>query len=166
MPKVVSQSREASSNSSEIVLINSSNLENYLQDILEIEGLCFDDSWTDNMFIEEVHNPVSRMMGILVNSELAGYICFWKVKDEIHLMNLAIHPYMRRMGLGKRLLSRMIAEAKDSGIKCIMLEVQEDNINAITLYRDFGFKVMGRRPLYYKESERDALLMESRLGEQ
>jgi len=35
---------------------------------------------------------------------LVGYICFWVIEGEAHLLNIAVKPDYRRMGLGKHLM--------------------------------------------------------------
>ncbi len=57
------------------------------------------------------------------------------------------------------LLSELIKEAGESGIKKIFLEVRESNIPAISLYNGFGFKQVGMRKDYYEKPVENALLM-------
>ena len=36
--------------------------------------------------------------------ETQGYIIYWVVADEMHLLNLAVHPTHRRRGIARQLL--------------------------------------------------------------
>lgn len=57
--------------------------------------------------------------------------------------NIAVHPDFRRQGIARQLMSQVINyTAKRNGRK-IVLQVEEDNTGAITLYRNFGFKPIG-----------------------
>lgn len=163
MQKAVSPLQATSLSERGIIKIESQDLEYYLNDILEIESLSFHEPWTKEMFREETENPISTLLGIIDNSRLWGYICFWKVNDEVHLLNLAVYPEERGKGWGQRLITEMIDLAKRCNIKRIVLEVRERNFIAIRLYRKFGFKIIGKRPFYYKETGEDALLMELEL---
>ena len=49
--------------------------------------------------------------------------------------------------------------SRQVGLKTQTLEVRESNTEAIKLYRECGFVVKGRRPLYYPDTHEDALIM-------
>ena len=53
-------------------------------------------------------------------------------------------------GIGSMLMERLIQYAKENGIELIYLEVREDNIAAIHLYENFGFRQTGTLPAYFK----------------
>jgi ribosomal-protein-alanine N-acetyltransferase len=44
------------------------------------------------------------------------------------------------------------------------LEVREGNIGAQKLYREYGFRVIGKRKRYYSETNEDALVMQLSLN--
>jgi ribosomal-protein-alanine N-acetyltransferase len=88
-----------------------------------------------------------------------GYLVFWVVLDEMHILNLAVHPQHRRRGIARRLLAEGTALAQTMGAKLAWLEVRPSNHAALALYESFGFKEMGRRPGYYDDTQEDALLL-------
>ncbi|MHA1243500.1 MAG: GNAT family N-acetyltransferase [Candidatus Heimdallarchaeota archaeon] len=63
-------------------------------------------------------------------------------KDTMVIDKLAIKDNHRRKGFGKKLLEFAIESAKNSGLKYIELEVVSENIGAITLYKQYGFKII------------------------
>jgi len=134
-----------------------------IEEIAKIEEMCFAVPWTKSMFEEEMRNPdahylVAELAGIIV-----GYIGFWKVIDEGHITNIAVHPGFRRRGCGRELIAAMIARAKELGITAATLEVRVSNKTAISLYESFGFTASGIRRKYYSDNDEDALLMWLRL---
>ncbi len=60
--------------------------------------------------------------------------------DSVLLVNFGILESKRKHGLGRYLLSYILNEAKAMGYKNIFLRVNINNIAAIKLYSDFGFK--------------------------
>ena len=52
-------------------------------------------------------------------------------------------------GLARALLIEAAAEAVKRGATTMFLEVAEDNLAALALYRDCGFTAHGRRRAYY-----------------
>ncbi|MDH3494055.1 MAG: GNAT family N-acetyltransferase [Acidobacteriota bacterium] len=61
-------------------------------------------------------------------------------EDSIELRKMYFDPSIRGHGLGKKTLSRMIATAEALGFKKIVLETASPLIEAIGLYKSFGFQ--------------------------
>jgi ribosomal-protein-alanine N-acetyltransferase len=74
-------------------------------------------------------------------------------------MKMAIHPEMRRKGLGFFLLARMIEKGRSEGAEKIWLEVRLSNHVARGLYEKAGFMEVGRRKAYYSNGREDAVVM-------
>lgn len=68
---------------------------------------------------------------------------------------MAVAPNHRRTGVGKRLMEKVIEEAKERGDKRLVLEVIEQNPAAISLYQAVGMNIT-RRLVGYKRVGGDA----------
>jgi ribosomal-protein-alanine N-acetyltransferase len=78
-----------------------------------------------------------------------GMILARTVADEAEVLTLAVDPAVQRQGVGRALLHRGLATARERGAQAIFLEVAADNAAAQALYCATGFTVVGRRPDYY-----------------
>ena len=107
-----------------IVDVTPNNFQLFQNEILHIENASFVSPWNTRSFAEEVDRPISRLLAMKTDSRLSGYICFWIVAGEIHLMKMAIHPEMRGNGLGFFLLTRMIEEGRSEKAEKVWLEVR------------------------------------------
>ena len=85
----------------------------------------------------------------------------WLAADEAQIGTLAVENEHRRHRVGYRLICNALGSLLKLGASKVFLEVRASNSPAQSLYRRFGFQVMGRRPGYYKDGE-DAILMELR----
>lgn len=130
----------------------------HLKQIAEIEKEAFSAPWTVNMFIPELASDDAVYIVGEEEGEVVCYGGFHKVLDEGHIMNIAVKKEYRNQGLGKTLLSALIARAKLHGLSRMTLEVGVNNAAAIGLYQSFGFKPEGVRPRYYPDGE-DAIIM-------
>ena len=135
------------------------NLEVFQSDILKIERSSFSSPWSLSSFIEEINRPISHLWALTIDEKLSGYICFWMFADDIHLMNIAVHPERRGKGYGYYLLTRMIETGTSMGIETVWLEVRPSNPMAIMLYEKIGFEKIGRRSKYYRDTKEDAVVM-------
>ena len=138
-----------------------------LPQIVEIERLSFDNPWSRDSFLRELSLPFSRTAVAVATSAatdtVVGYLCRWLVADECHILNVAVHPELRRMGVGERLMSDAITEAKAKDAHLVTLEVRRSNLPARGLYRKLNFEERRLRHNYYGPGE-DAIVMELRLG--
>lgn len=126
----------------------------------ELEKLCFTLPWSEDMLSEEMDdNPFALYIGAFCERILIGYLGIWRILDEAHMTNLAVHPDHRRQGIAKALINRMKKTMTQNGVKNMTLEVRESNEAARNLYRSMGFEDAGRRKRYYSDNGEDALIM-------
>lgn len=136
-----------------------------LDGVLAIEAASFNNPTTRQWYENELQRPdvcyvfVLRTPGMPV----AGFCAFWKVVDQIHINNLAIHPEWRGRGLGRLLLARVLEEAAGLGAPDATLEVRRSNVAARRLYEGAGFALVAVRTSYYTNPIEDALIL-SRAG--
>ncbi|PKN69569.1 MAG: ribosomal-protein-alanine N-acetyltransferase [Deltaproteobacteria bacterium HGW-Deltaproteobacteria-12] len=134
-----------------------------LPEIMAIEKDSFVSPWSERMFLDELKLKHSQRLVARLsqgkNSIIGGYLIFWIVADEAHLHNLAVKKEFRRQGLAQGFMNVMKEIAHQAGAKSQTLEVRESNTEAIKLYRKCGFVVKGKRPLYYTDTQEDALIM-------
>jgi ribosomal-protein-alanine N-acetyltransferase len=126
--------------------------------ILEIENQSFSEPWSRDGFRDLLANPSFNEMGAFIGPNLVGYIFFYCVMDELHVMNIAVHPKFRKQGLGEKLLNHVHEFGKKHEIKFAYLEVRQTNDSAQKLYEKLGYRKQGRRIGYYSNQE-DAFLM-------
>lgn len=137
----------------------SSMTEKDIEAVAALEALCFDDPWSAPLFADELKNEKAHYFVLRDENAVIGYGGFWKILDEGHIMNIAIHPEARARGLGSSLLSEMLACPEAEDIALWFLEVRVSNKNAIGLYEKFGFSGYHVRKGYYQNNGEDALLM-------
>jgi ribosomal-protein-alanine N-acetyltransferase len=136
-----------------------------LPQVMEIERLSFaSDPWTPGLFLHELKLDFSRLhLARTADAarQLVGYACWWLVGDEVHILNLAVHPRARGTGAGRALVQRILDDAVGHGAASVSLEVRPENAAALGLYRAMGFSQIGLRKNYYGRGE-DAVIMERR----
>jgi ribosomal-protein-alanine N-acetyltransferase len=129
--------------------------------ILEIEKKSYKLPWTKEQFYEELNKPYSRFL-VLTDDEtdslIAGYIVYWIMFDEAHILNVTIDTEWRGLGFAKKLVRTVINESLKKNLKRVFLEVRKSNLGAINLYQSLGFYIDHIKPKFYDDGE-DALFM-------
>lgn len=151
---------------SDSVLIEPATAE-VLDEVFAIEQACFSAPWTRKMLSAELSgNQFAEFLiakcpdprsGAFV---IAGYFCYWIVFEELRLMNLAVLALFRRRGVASRLVCTALRAGLDRGASRAMLEVRASNQEALSLYRQLGFRQTATRARYYVNPDEDAVLME------
>jgi ribosomal-protein-alanine N-acetyltransferase len=134
--------------------------------IVEIDRNSFTVPWSRRMVLAELeghdfsHALVARVRDVSnERPRIVGYIFFWSVADEIHIINIAVDPPYREKGIGRKLVERALDFGRKAQAHHAFLEVRVSNLNAQHLYARLGFKVMGIRRGYYTDNREDALVM-------
>jgi [ribosomal protein S18]-alanine N-acetyltransferase len=151
-------------NKTDKTLVSHKMEESDLEDILKIEEVSFMVPWTRNMFLDELANVFSRTIVFKEGGVLVGYICFWTVLDEAHLLNIAVSPDHRGRGFGHKMMAYLEETCRGRGLDKIILEVARRNTTARRLYKKFGFHSIGFRRMYYTAEQDDALVMQKNIG--
>jgi ribosomal-protein-alanine N-acetyltransferase len=134
--------------------------------VLAVENAAFDDPWPVEVFEAELRHSWSHCIVIeeRETTSLLGHAVFWVVADEVHLLNLAVHPDARSRKLGRMLLGEVLQAARLQRARFITVEVRSSNSIARSLYESAGFKQVGVRPRYYASDGEDAVIMLYDLG--
>lgn len=93
--------------------------------------------------------------GYYDNGELLGFVHVLKTFECLEIINVVVDIKDRKKGIATKLIN-YLNECYDD-IEYILLEVNENNSNAISLYNKLGFNVINIRKKYYGND--DALIM-------
>lgn len=137
--------------------------------ISEIHQQSFAEKWSQSSFKSMLMDP--NFFGFLVGRRTkfseknieCGFILARKIWDEIEIITFCVLPEHRRKNFGKLLMVELIKQAgmflqeefKNGDLEKIkiFLEVADNNIAAINLYRSFGFEKISKRARYYKDNK-------------
>jgi ribosomal-protein-alanine N-acetyltransferase len=129
-----------------------------LDAVEEIARACFEQGFSIR---EELGRPWARIWAARVAAGVppASFLVAWHVADELHVLNVATAPPLRRCGLARALMGVALAYAASEHVRIVLLEVRRSNRAAIKLYRGLDFTALGVRPGYYADNDEDAIEM-------
>jgi ribosomal-protein-alanine acetyltransferase len=118
--------------------------------------------WTEGNFRDALAAGYGMQVGVAAGAIVAyGVLLF--APGEAQLLNLTVAPELRRLGIGRALLGRFLADVRARGAEQCFLEVRVSNLPAIALYTREGFFPVARRIGYYPSigagPREDALVM-------
>lgn len=140
-----------------------------LDAVVAIERGVFPQPWSRAFFEKELATAFATLRtavepGANDTEVVIGYTVYWRVTDEVHLLNVAVHPQRQHLGIGRILVEAVLQDSRALGARVIFLEVRAGNVGARSLYTRLGFRELGIRRGYYGPGQ-DAIVMERRLEE-
>lgn len=109
---------------------------------------CFGEAWTESQCLGVLSMPGSYL-AIAQQGSPVGFALSRVILDECELMLIAVAPLAQHRGIGRQLLTAIVATARKANVTRLFLEVRSGN-PAISLYSSFGFAEVGRRQGYYR----------------
>lgn len=108
--------------------------------LLTIEEACFEDLWRyDTLSFQDIAATHPYFVVAELDGTVIGYQFNALDDDYGYLVRIAVHPSVNGRGIGARLMAEAIRFFEGARVTRIMLNTQDDNIQAHRLYEWFGF---------------------------
>ncbi len=125
-----------------------------LDRLYEIESACFlEEAFSKAQIAQLLKDYNSISLVARVGEDIVGFLISTVYADRKalhgHVLTIEVLPAYRRSGVGKALLDEVENIFRQKGVKSLTLEVREDNVAAIGLYRKLGYEVVGQLKNYY-----------------
>lgn len=133
-----------------------------IPEITAIENRIFPEPWEEQAFCDVLFYYSNTFFTLKHEGKIAGFVIAG-IEDTSqavygHVMNLAVVPEHRKIGLGARLMQRVEYEFLVSGAEASQLEVRTSNTAAMNFYKRLGYTQVMIVDGYYNDGE-DAVLM-------
>lgn len=138
----------------------------HLEKLYEIEMECFRrEAFTKKQIAQLLQNINTISLIAKENGEIVGFIIgMLSIEDNTvvgHILTIDVSPSHRRKGVGVKLLQEIEKIFKNKQASICRLEVREDNVAALNLYRKLGYQKVGKLEHYYGDAH--AILLEKTL---
>ena len=123
--------------------------------VAAIHAACFHDAWDAAVLRQVLEMPGT--FGLVARwgarDAMIGFAFARLAGDGCELLSLGVTPQHRARGVGRELLLAAMTQATAADARNFFLEVAENNISAIMLYRAHGLIRIGQRPDYYENPD-------------
>ncbi len=93
--------------------------------------------------VETLLRPQMNFFGVIVDGVVKGCGGFWAHEDYVEIKRVYIDPSARGLGLSRKLLAVLEAEARALGVRVALLETGISQPEALGLYRALGYVERG-----------------------
>jgi [ribosomal protein S18]-alanine N-acetyltransferase len=133
-----------------------------LDEVLVIENDVYPHPWTHGNFMDSFSSGYETWTLRDESGTLVGYFLVMLAVDEAHLLNVSVRADLQGQGFGRKLLDKVVAIAEENGMTSVLLEVRPSNMQALAVYKRYGFTQIGLRKGYYPDADNkreDAIVM-------
>lgn len=138
-----------------------------MAEVLDIEQESFEFPWSEDEFIRclRQRNCIGMVADIADDKgddRVVGFMVYELHKTRLHVLNFAVARAYRRLGIGARMVAKLVGKLSQQRRTRIMLEVRETNLAAQLFFRSQGFRAVNVLRDFYEDTTEDAYLMQYR----
>jgi len=108
-----------------------------------------EDPWSLAQFKEELAGKDRMYLVAEKDKKVIGFAGVMHRGETCDVLTLTVDSALRRQGIGREMLRRLIDWSRNKKVPAMMLEVRAGNDEATPLYTSFGFVAISKRPNYY-----------------
>src|ERR1700721_2349686 len=85
-----------------------------IQQVMVVERQSYPLPWTLSGFEAELGKPYSTFLVLTddeTDHEITGYIVYWILDTEMHILNVAVHLEWRGLGVGSQMIRHAVNDA-------------------------------------------------------
>ncbi|MEC9091398.1 MAG: ribosomal protein S18-alanine N-acetyltransferase [Planctomycetota bacterium] len=136
-----------------------------MPEVLQIESSSFEFPWLEDDFIRCLRQRNCIGMVAEYDERVVGFMIYELHKNQLRVLNFAVRPDIRRGGIGRQMIDKLIGKLTPQRRNRIMLEVRETNLSAQLFFRKAGFRAVSVLRDYYDDTTEDAYVMQYRFHE-
>lgn len=131
-----------------------------MPETLDIEAESFEFPWSEKGFIYCLRRPSNIGMVAEHDNRVVGFMIYKLNKTRLHVLNFAVAPEYRRLGVGSQMVAKLIGKLSVKRRNRIVLEIRETNLAGQLFFRRLGFHATAVMRNFYEETNEDAYRME------
>jgi ribosomal-protein-alanine N-acetyltransferase len=131
-----------------------------MPEVLEIERASFEFPWFEEEFIRCLRQRNCIGMVAEHAERVVGFMIYELHKTRLHILNFSVAADVRRRGVGRQMIEKLLGKLSSQRRTRITLEVRETNLAAQIFFRESGFRATSVLHEFYDDSPEDAYLMQ------
>jgi ribosomal-protein-alanine N-acetyltransferase len=111
-----------------------------MAEVLRTEQESFEYSWTEEDFLKCLRQRNCIGMVAELGDKVVGFMIYELHKSKLHVLNFAVHPEYRRLGVGRQMVAKLIGKLSSHRRTKITLAVRETNLAAQLFFKRLDFR--------------------------
>ena len=136
-----------------------------MPEVVTIEQEAFEFPWSEADFTRCLRQRNCIGMVAEMADSVVAFMIYELHRTKLHMLNFAVLRSHRRLGIGSRMMERLLAKLTPDRRGRIMLEVRETNLPAQLFFRSLSFRATSVLKDFYQDSTEDAYMMQFSLDQ-
>ena len=130
-----------------------------MREVLDVEREAFEFPWSDEDFTRCLRQR--NCIGMVAESgdSVVAFMIYELHRSRLHVLNFAVARSHRRLGIGTRMMEKLVGKLSPERRSRIVLEVRETNLAAQLFFRSLSFRAISVLKDFYQDTTEDAYLM-------
>ncbi len=130
-----------------------------MREVLALEQEAFEFPWSEEDFTRCLRQR--NCIGMVAESDdsVVAFMIYELHRSRLHVLNFAVARSHRRLGIGSRMMEKLVGKLSPDRRSRIVLEVRETNLPAQLFFRSLGFRAISVLKDFYQDTTEDAYLM-------
>ncbi len=131
-----------------------------MAEVVAIEQEAFEFPWSEEEFTRCLRQRNCIGMVAEMADSVVAFMIYELHRSKLHVLNFAVVRSHRRLGIGSRMMDKLVGKLTPDRRGRIVLEVRETNLPAQLFFRSLGFRATSVLKDFYEDSTEDAYLMQ------
>jgi ribosomal-protein-alanine N-acetyltransferase len=131
-----------------------------MPEVLAIEHASADFPWCEEEFLRVLRQRNCIGMVAEHGERVVGFMIYELHKAKLHVLNFAVHPEVRRQGVGRQMVAKLVGKLSHQRRTRVVLTVRETNLSAQLFYRVQGFRATDVLREHFEDTAEDAFVMQ------
>lgn len=130
-----------------------------MDEVLGIERGSFQHPWSEDEFLSCLRQRNCIGTVAELDHRVVGFMIYELHKSMLRILNFAVCPDLRRNGIGRQMVQRLVDKLSQQRRREIVLEVRETNVPAQLFFAASGFRAITVLRRHYDDTAEDAYYM-------
>lgn len=113
-----------------------------MPEVLAIEHASYEFPWCEEEFLRVLRQRNCIGMVAECGERVVGFMIYELHKSRLQVLNLAVAPEYRRMGVGRQMVAKLVGKLSSHRRTKILLQTRESNLPAQLYFRALDFRAV------------------------
>ena len=113
-----------------------------------------EEEWLDDLVKTNTHTVIVAVH----DSHVVGFLIFVVREDGVYITHMAVEATLRRNGIGKILMRKLMNDLQDHGKNSIKMVVDTNDVQCLDFCKAVGFRSVGVMNNYYERGKAAQML--------
>lgn len=113
--------------------------------LIELSKQLKGDYWKLEHYMSELNRKWELSQAVFCDDKLCAFIINSEKPESLHVHRIVVSKELHGKGIGKRLIARIVEDAKAAGKNAVTLKAENDNLQSLGFYKGLNFDIVGEQ---------------------